>query len=134
MRTISELLRIRAAGCHRRFTTTPSAQPGWGSAVATFTIVFSIGQIIDPIQTMMLSGHGRDFSNVVIDGRFVMENGTIPGVDEAADKIRAQAQFERCMALYPKRTHGHPPVGEIFSSSYPVDWSDDEPRLWGQLT
>ena len=23
-------------------------------------------------------------------------------------------------------------AGEIFSSSYPVDWSDGGPRLWGQ--
>ncbi len=91
-----------------------------------------LGQVIDPIQTMMLSGHGRDFSTVVIDGRFVMENRIIPGVDEAADKIRAQAQFERVMALYPLRTHDHPPAGAIFSSSYPVDWSDDAPRLWGK--
>lgn len=91
-----------------------------------------LGQVIDPIQTMMLSGHGRDFSTVVIDGRFVMENRIIPGVDEAADKVRAQAQFERLMSLYPARTHGNPPAGAIFSSSYPVDWSDDAPRLWGR--
>lgn len=91
-----------------------------------------LGQVIDPIQTMMLSGHGRDFSTVVIDGRFVMENGVIPGVDEAADTCRAQKQFEKILALYPTRTHGHPPAGEIFSSSYPVDWSDSAPRLWGK--
>ncbi len=91
-----------------------------------------LGQVIDPIQTMMLSGHGRDFSTVVIDGRFVMEDRIIPGVDEAADTIRAQAQFEKLMALYSKRTHGHPPAGEIFSSSYAVDWSDAGPRLWGK--
>ncbi len=91
-----------------------------------------LGQVIDPIQTMMLSGHGRDFATVVIDGRFVMENSIIPGVDETADKIRAQDQFERMMALFPMRTHGHPHTGAIFSSSYPVDWSDGGPRLWGQ--
>jgi cell division protein YceG involved in septum cleavage len=90
-----------------------------------------LGQVIDPIQTMMLSGHGRDVSTVVIDGRFVMENRVIPRVDEAADTVKAQAQFERIMAQYTKRTHGHPPAGAIFSSSYPVDWSDDGGRLWG---
>lgn len=80
-----------------------------------------LGQVIDPIQTMLLAGHGRDFSTVVIDGRFVMEERVIPGIDEAADKARAQAQFEGVMARYPERTHGHPPVSEIFSSSYPVE-------------
>ncbi len=78
------------------------------------------GQAIDPIQTMMLTGHGRDFSDVVIDGRFVMRDGVIPGIDEAADNARAQAQFERVMALYPRRTLHHPPVTEIFSAAYPV--------------
>ncbi|MCC6716529.1 MAG: amidohydrolase family protein [Acetobacteraceae bacterium] len=90
------------------------------------------GQVIDPIQTMLLTGHGRDFSTVVIDGRFVMENRAIPGIDEAADNARAQAQFERVMAQYPRRTAGHPPAGAIFSSSYPVDGMDSGPRLWGQ--
>jgi cytosine/adenosine deaminase-related metal-dependent hydrolase len=78
------------------------------------------GQRIDPVQTLMLTGNGRDVSTVVIDGRMVMQDRIIPGVDEAADNRRAQAQFEGLMAQYPERTHGHPPVSEIFSSSYPV--------------
>lgn len=79
------------------------------------------GQVIDPIQTMLLTGHGRDFSTVVIDGRFVMENRLIPGVDEAADNARAQRQFDGLVARYPERTFGHPPVSEIFAPSYPVE-------------
>lgn len=79
-----------------------------------------LGQVIDPIQTMMLTGGGRHFSTVIIDGRFVMENGAIPGVDAAADAARAQAQFDKIISLYPERTIGHPPVSEIFSSAYPV--------------
>ena len=79
-----------------------------------------IGQQIDPIQTLLLAGHGRDVRHVMVDGRWSMFDGVIPGVDEAADKRRAQAQFERLMALYPVRTWGHPPVEDIFSSAYPV--------------
>jgi len=77
--------------------------------------------VIDPIQTMMLVGQGRDFSTVIIDGRFVMEDRVIPGVNEAADNARAQAQFEGLMAKYPERTQGRPPVEEIFSSAYPIE-------------
>ncbi|HEV7260458.1 MAG TPA: amidohydrolase family protein [Bosea sp. (in: a-proteobacteria)] len=80
-----------------------------------------LGQVIDPIQTMLLTGHGRDFSTVIIDGRFVMEERVIPGIDEASDNARAQKQFEGVMARYPERTLGHPPESEIFSSSYPVE-------------
>jgi cytosine/adenosine deaminase-related metal-dependent hydrolase len=79
------------------------------------------GQVIDPIQTMMLTGHGRDFSTVIIDGRFVMENRIIPDIDEAADNKRAQRQFEGVMSRYPERTLHHPPPAEIFSSSYQIE-------------
>jgi cytosine/adenosine deaminase-related metal-dependent hydrolase len=80
-----------------------------------------IGQVIDPIQTLLLSAHGRDVASVMIDGRWVMRDRIIPEVDETADAARAQAQLERLIALYPQRTFGHPPVEEIFSSSYPIE-------------
>ena len=59
--------------------------------------------------------------SVMIDGHWVMRDRIIPGIDEAADAARAQAQFERLIALYPQRTFGHPPVAAIFSSSYPIE-------------
>lgn len=97
-------------------------QPGARADITVFDLDRPhLGQVIDPIQTMLLAGHGRDFATVIIDGRFVMEDREIPGVDEAADKRRAQEQFEGVMAQYPRRTHGHPPASEIFSSSYPVE-------------
>lgn len=77
-----------------------------------------MGQVIDPIQTLMLNASGREVRTVVIDGRFVMEEGRIPGVDPRAMRAQAQAQFDRLVAQYPERTYGHPPVEEIFSSSY----------------
>jgi len=77
-----------------------------------------MGQVIDPIQTLMLNASGREVRTVVIDGRFVVEDGIIPGVDDRAMRAQAQAQFDRMAAQYPDRTHGHPPVDRIFSSSY----------------
>ncbi len=79
-----------------------------------------IGQVIDPIQTLMIGGSGRDARSVVIDGRFVMQDRVIPGMDYAADAARAQRQFEGLMARYPDRTWGHPDMSGIFSSAYPV--------------
>ena len=78
------------------------------------------GQVIDPIQTLMVAGHGRDVRSVMVDGRWVMTDRVIPGVDEATDTARALALLERLMSQFPRRTHGHPPVEEIFSSSYPL--------------
>jgi cytosine/adenosine deaminase-related metal-dependent hydrolase len=96
-------------------------QPGSQADITIFDLDRPhLGQVIDPIQTMLLAGHGRDFSTVIIDGRFVMEHRTIPKVDEAADALQAQKQFESLMGRYPERTLGHPPTHEIFSSSYPI--------------
>lgn len=78
----------------------------------------AMGQVIDPIQTIMLNASGREVRTVVIDGRFVMEDSVIPGIDHRAMRAQAQAQFDRLVAQYPDRTHGHPPVTEIFSDSY----------------
>ncbi|HXG80836.1 MAG TPA: amidohydrolase family protein, partial [Sphingomicrobium sp.] len=79
-----------------------------------------IGQVIDPIQTLMIGGTGRDVHSVIIDGRLVMEDRKISGVDYEADALRAQRQFEGLIARYPDRTFGHPDVSEIFSTAYPV--------------
>jgi len=95
--------------------------PGAKADVTVFDLSApDLGQVIDPIQTMMLAGRGRHFSTVIIDGRFVMQDGVIAGTDPAADAARAQAQFDRLVGKYPQRTFGHPPVEEIFSSAYPV--------------
>lgn len=77
------------------------------------------GQVIDPIQTLMISGRGRDVRHVIVDGRFRVIDGQIPGFDEEQERRRAQAQFDKLVALYPRRTLGHPPADSIFSSSYP---------------
>lgn len=78
-----------------------------------------IGHVIDPIQTLMMNSSGRDVRTVVIDGRFVMVDGVIPGFDAAAEQARAQRQFDGLLTRYPDRTYGHPPLEQIFSSSYP---------------
>ena len=88
-------------------------------------VAFELGlphqyQVIDPIQTLLLTGRGRDARTVIVDGRFAMEDRIIPGIDEAAFTARAQAQFDRLVALYPDRTWNHPPTHAIFRSSYPI--------------
>ncbi|HTI81041.1 MAG TPA: hypothetical protein VL614_11390 [Acetobacteraceae bacterium] len=46
--------------------------------------------------------------------------GAYPDWDMRAASLRLQGQFAGLMARYPSRTVGHPPVGEILASSYPV--------------
>ncbi len=94
--------------------------PGAKADIVVFDLASNdIGQVIDPIQTLMVGASGRDVRHVIIDGRFVMTDRQIPGFDAEAAQRQAQAQFDRLVAKYPDRTWGHPPVEQIFSSSYP---------------
>ena len=43
-----------------------------------------------------------------------------PGYRRRISRPARQAQFDRLLALYPDRTWSHPPLGEIFRSSYPL--------------
>jgi cytosine/adenosine deaminase-related metal-dependent hydrolase len=79
-----------------------------------------IGQVIDPIQTLLIGVSGRDVRHVFVAGRMVVVDGAIPGLDMHTANVRAQAQFAGLISRYPERTVGHPPVDEIFASSYPV--------------
>jgi cytosine/adenosine deaminase-related metal-dependent hydrolase len=93
--------------------------PGAKADMTLFDLTdFAIGQFIDPIQTMMLSGAGRDFRTSIINGRVVMRDRALPGIDLAAWHDRAQAQFDGLIAKYPLRTLHHPPVEDIFQPSY----------------
>lgn len=95
--------------------------PGAKADITVFDLSsFRMGQVIDPIQTMLLNGSGREFRAVIVDGRFAVEEFCLAGVDEAALAGQAQAQFEKLLSRYPSRTLGHPPADAIFSSSYPV--------------
>lgn len=70
------------------------------------------------MQSLLISGNGRDCCLVVIDGRIVMRDRTIPGVDRKALQRRAQAQYDKLRASYPECTLGHPPLHAIFPPSF----------------
>jgi len=96
-------------------------EPGALADIVVFDLAGDrIGQVIDPIQTLLIGASGRDVRHVVVGGRMVVVNGVLPGFDAPAAGVRAQAQFDALKQHYPERTLGHPPVAEIFSSSYPL--------------
>ena len=74
---------------------------------------------VDPITTLVTGGSGKVTRAVFVDGRLSMRDGHVAGIDMDAARDRAQAQFDRMVALYPLRTWDHPPLAEIFPHSYP---------------
>jgi cytosine/adenosine deaminase-related metal-dependent hydrolase len=74
---------------------------------------------IDPVQTLILGATGRCARAAFVDGRLSMRDGAVAGIDIAAARERAQAQFDGLAARYPERTLGHPPLRDIFPPSYP---------------
>ena len=76
---------------------------------------------IDPITTLVVGGSGKVTRATFVDGRAAMLFGKVAGIDMAAARRQAQAQYDRLIAKYPERSWGHPPVAEIFPPSYPIE-------------
>jgi cytosine/adenosine deaminase-related metal-dependent hydrolase len=80
-----------------------------------------LGQLPDPIQRLVLSGSRRDARMVVVDGRIVVENGAIPGVDLGEWEVEARRQYRTVMESAVARSVGHPAVEELYQSTFPVE-------------
>jgi cytosine/adenosine deaminase-related metal-dependent hydrolase len=95
--------------------------PGALADITIFDLnAFHMGQVFDPVQTMVLNGTGRDFSTVIVNGRTVVQDRQLDGVDLPALHARSQQQYAKLVASYPERAHLHPPVADIVAPSFPV--------------
>lgn len=79
-----------------------------------------VGAIDDPIRTLLMNTGGAYVRTVVINGRTVMVDGQIPGVDFADLKSRGQAYFDKMKAAYAGRDYRQRPLAELFPPSFPV--------------
>jgi 8-oxoguanine deaminase len=76
------------------------------------------GPIDDPIRTMVMNANGAHVKTVIVDGRTVVENGAIPGLDVDAMRRRAQAYFETYKASYSERDYLRRPTDVLFPPSF----------------
>jgi cytosine/adenosine deaminase-related metal-dependent hydrolase len=76
------------------------------------------GPIDDPIRTMIMNANGAQVSTVIVDGRTVVENGGVPGVDIEAMRQQAQAYFETYKAAYSGWDHLRRPTDVLFPPSF----------------
>lgn len=78
------------------------------------------GPIDDPIRTMLYNTNGRQVRTVIINGRTVMADGRIPGIDEAAMRERAQQYFEAYKRAYTARDYRRRAPDDLFPPSFTV--------------
>jgi cytosine/adenosine deaminase-related metal-dependent hydrolase len=99
--------------------------PGARADIAVFDLSDAdMAPAIDPIATLIAGATARVTRATFVDGRLSMRDGQVAGLDIAAARARAQAQFDGLVAKYPDRTWGHPPVQDIFPPSYPMEVCD----------
>jgi cytosine/adenosine deaminase-related metal-dependent hydrolase len=79
-----------------------------------------LGPIEDPIRSIVAHGGGRDVRHVVVDGRFVVRDGAVPGLDARAMRARAQRFFDDYRASFTERDALRRPVGTLMPPSFPV--------------
>lgn len=81
---------------------------------------FHMGALDDPIRTMFLCGSGCDVTMSIIDGKTVMKDREIAGVDLQELKAKAQEYYDRMKKGYLERDYRHLPEEELFRPSFPV--------------
>ena len=95
--------------------------PGARADITVFDLSgFHLGQFIDPVKTMVLSGSGRDFRASFIDGVEVMTDFVVRGADYAALQASANAQFEKVKASHVRQAGLSGSPDQLFKPSYRV--------------
>ncbi len=78
-----------------------------------------VGPVDDVIRTLLMNCTGADVRTVIIDGRVVMQDRHLPGIDVERMRERAQRYFETMKAAYSERDYKRRPPAEMFPPSFP---------------
>lgn len=81
---------------------------------------FHMGAVDDPIRTAFLCGSGCDVVMSVINGRVVMKDRRLLGVDMEELKAKGQAYYEKMKRGYLERDYRHLPEEQLFRPSFPI--------------
>jgi cytosine/adenosine deaminase-related metal-dependent hydrolase len=78
------------------------------------------GPFDDPVRTMLYNTTGADVSTVVVNGRTILEDGSIPGIDVDELRERAQRYFDVYRASYTERDFRGRATDDLFPPSFPI--------------
>lgn len=94
-------------------------EPG---AKADITVVdlsaIRTGPIADPIRTVIMNCTGHCVRDVIVDGRHVVRERAIPGLDEDGLRAWAQDYFDRYQAAFSAWDYRRRPTAELFPASF----------------
>jgi 5-methylthioadenosine/S-adenosylhomocysteine deaminase len=85
---------------------------------------FRIGPYRDPVRALVQCGTADDVDRVIVDGRTVVEDGHVVGLDEAALLADAQAEAERLWSTVPEWHWQGLSAEQLSPSSFPALESD----------
>jgi 8-oxoguanine deaminase len=77
-----------------------------------------VGMIEDPIRTLHMNCTGADIRSVIINGRMVMEDQVVAGIEAEAMRQRLKGYYATMKAGYSERDHLRRPTGEIFPPTF----------------
>jgi cytosine/adenosine deaminase-related metal-dependent hydrolase len=98
--------------------------PGAKADISVFSLRgLHLGPLFDPLKNLLLAGRGDDCIASYIDGRCVMQDGQVRGVDYPALQRQAQQQFEKLMRSHSDRAFGQPDWKTLFQPAIP--FADD---------
>ncbi len=79
---------------------------------------YHMGTVDDPIRTMIMCGSGTDIKLSIIDGKTVMKDRKIEGIDLDDMKKKAQKYYNKMKLGYMKRDYKNLSMDEIFKPSF----------------
>ncbi|MBT8769365.1 amidohydrolase family protein [Metapseudomonas boanensis] len=104
--------------------------PGARADITVFSLAgMHLGPLFDPLKNLILAGRGDDCIASWIDGRCVMHDGQVNGVDYASLQHQAQQQFHALMRSHATRAFGQPDWRSLFQPAIPFAdaWSEARP-------
>ncbi len=104
--------------------------PGAKADITVFSLDgLHLGPLFDPLKNLILAGRGDDCIASWINGRCVMEDGQVKGVDYPTLQRQAQRQFHKLMQSHAERAFGQPDWRGLFQPAMPFAdaWSAERP-------
>lgn len=104
--------------------------PGAKADITVFSLEgLHLGPLFDPLKNLVLAGRGDDCIASYIDGRCVMRDGQVQGVDYPALQRQAQKQYAKLMRSHSQRAADQPAWQTLFKPAIPFadDYSAQAP-------